>query len=128
MEEFNVAQHTVCVLSPDHAVASEWEWNRGNSSGASMPMGLFDEGLANLGSAYRKVKRGSRIVAFTDGVTDAFSSRFGPFGKERVQDLLVETRSLSVLESYSEMVRAVKRWVGDLPRHAGSMNAWNRFK
>jgi PAS domain S-box-containing protein len=116
VEEFNVAQHNICVLSPDDAVASEWEWNRDSSSGASLPMGLFDEGLAGVNSNYRRLKRGSRIVAFTDGVTDAVSSKFGPFGRERVQDLIIETRNLSLARSYYEMLRAVKCWVADLPR------------
>jgi PAS domain S-box-containing protein len=115
IEEFNLAQHQVLVLSPDDAAAGEWQWDRGDASGVSLPIGLFDGGLANLKPSYRKIRIGSRIIAFTDGVTEAVNPKAGQFSQERVQDLLLRTRNLSLRQSYHDIVRAVKCWVGDLP-------------
>jgi hypothetical protein len=118
IQEFNLAQHQILVLSPDDAAAGEWQWDRGEPSGVSLPIGLFDEGLANLKPSYRKISIGSRVVAYSDGVTEAVNPTGGQFNKKRVQELLVRTRNLSLSRSYQEMVRAVKCWVGALPHDA----------
>lgn len=115
IEEFNVAQHNVVILDPDATTAAEWPWDRRENIGASLPIGLFDDGLASVMPAHRRVRVGSRILAYTDGVSEAENPRLGEFGGGRLRDLLVRTRGLSLAGSYGEIARAVKCWTADLP-------------
>jgi PAS domain S-box-containing protein len=118
IEEFNVAQHSVLVLDPDATMAAEWQWDRRESTGTSLPIGLFDNGLASLVPAQRRVRIGSRILTYTDGVSEAENPHLGEFGTGRLRDLLVRTRALSLADSYREIARAVKCWTADLPPDA----------
>jgi PAS domain S-box-containing protein len=115
IEEFNVAQHNVLVLDPDAPTAAEWQWERQEDTGASLPIGLFDNGLANLMPAQRRVRIGSRILTYTDGVSEAENPHLGEFGTDRLRDILVRTRGLSLRDSYRQIVRSVRCWTADLP-------------
>ncbi len=117
VEEFNMAQHCIFALDPDGGEAKDWGWERDETSEASLPLGLFDGGAANLKPAYRKVKSGSRIIAFTDGITEAVNPLGEPFGRERLKDLSAQTSGLNPYQSHAEIVRAVKCWVGALPEN-----------
>ena len=115
VEEFNIGQHGILALDPGESEAVDWEWNKKDGAEASLPIGLFDDGLENLKPHYRKVKNGTRIVAFTDGITEAVNPDGKQFGRERLRSLIAQSRNLSPEQSHSAVVRAVKRWVANAP-------------
>ena len=117
-EEFNIAQHNIIALGPDENQPGEWDWERTAGAGASLPMGLFDNGMDGLKSRRRKVKNGTRIAAFSDGITEAESPSGELFGREELKTLLVQTRNLSPDQCHTEIIRAVKCWAGGLPEDA----------
>ena len=118
VEEFSLAQHEVIVLDPGKDETDEWKWSREGVSGASLPLGLFDNGFVDLKPAFRKIKNGSRIVVITDGITEAVNSGDATFGRERLKDLIIQTRDLPPRIALLEIVCAVKCWVGGLADNA----------
>ncbi|MEE8483883.1 MAG: SpoIIE family protein phosphatase, partial [Nitrospinota bacterium] len=74
IEEFNIAQHQVIALDPEEDEPKEWQWTREEGSGSSLPMGLFGDGFNNIKPEIRKVKRDTRILTYTDGITEAMDA------------------------------------------------------
>ncbi len=118
VEEFNIAQHPVIAINPEEDEPTEWQWSRVEGSGSSMPMGLFGDGFNNIKPEIRKVKRDTRIVTYTDGITEAKNADKEPFGVGRLKDIVMQTRELSPELARIEIVRAAKCWAGDLPESA----------
>jgi PAS domain S-box-containing protein len=114
IEEFNIAQHAVLVLDPDQTVATDWEWARSGRPGASLPMGLFEDGLAGLAPTYRKVRHGSRLAVYTDGITEA-EGPGGAFGSDGLRDAFTGSRLLPLAEAHRRIVHAVKCWAAGVP-------------
>ncbi len=118
IQEFNIGQHGILALGPGESEVGDWEWNKTMGPEASFPLGLFDDGLENLQPHYRKVKNGTRIAAFTDGITEALNPLGKPFGRERLKGLITRSRDLSPEQSHAVIVRAVKCWIADVPESA----------
>lgn len=118
VEEFNIAQHGVIALDPDEGAAADWEWERNASRDAAFPIGLFADGLNELKPKYRSVKTGARIIAFTDGISEAANPGGQQFGRDRLKRIVLESRNLPPDQAHMEIVRAVKCWVGDLSENA----------
>lgn len=119
VEEFNLAQHAIIALDPAKDEVDEWEWDRDGGMGSTFPMGLFENGFANIQPTLRKLRNGSRIVVFTDGITEAVNTNDVAFGRERLKDVITQTRDFSPRIAHLEIVRAVKCWVGNLAESAG---------
>ncbi len=115
IEEYNVAQHEILALDPAEPAAGSWAWDRDAQLGASLPIGIFEGGLAGLKPASRKVRIGSRLVVFTDGVIEAENPSAEQFGSQRLKDLLTRTRALPQSVAYDEIVHAVKCWTAAVP-------------
>jgi serine phosphatase RsbU (regulator of sigma subunit) len=73
---------------------------------AELPVGLFPDAKYSLQPV--DVRPGDRFVLLTDGVLEASPHRRAePFGQERVEQLLVETSTLTPPETARQLVREV---------------------
>lgn len=77
-------------------------------------LGVDPEALYRCGTLF--LEPGDRMLAFTDGVTDAFSPEDDePFGIERLLKLMTGHRESSSEELMATLVRLLDSWVGDEP-------------
>ena len=60
---------------------------------------------------------GDVVVAYTDGVSEAFSPRGEEFGEERLAAVVAEGRDLSAAGLVEHVARAVESWRGQAPAH-----------
>jgi sigma-B regulation protein RsbU (phosphoserine phosphatase) len=60
---------------------------------------------------------GDVVVAYTDGVSEAFSPRGEEFGEERLAAVVAEGRDLSAAELVERVAGAVESWRGKAPAH-----------
>lgn len=109
-EELNIAQHFVMVLDRGNGALEEWRW--GDDSGKVLPLGLFDDGFDSLRSAVRKVKKGSRLITYTDGITEAANPSGERFGLDRLKQAVADSRALSVADTHKFIIRRVRCWRG----------------
>lgn len=61
-------------------------------------------------------ERGDLVVAFSDGATEAFDPEWKEFGEERLIDLIVDKRTLSVGDLVQEVLAAVRSFTGSAPQ------------
>lgn len=120
VEEFNIAQHYVMSYDFQENEVKEWEWPKGAESGRALPLGLSEDAFDELKPVCRKVKKGSRTITYTDGVTEAVNRKGEQFGKKRLEGQIIKTHDLSPEIACSEVICEVKRWIGELPESASS--------
>ena len=60
---------------------------------------------------------GDVLVAYTDGVTEAFNAADEEFGEDRLRDVVLASAHLAPAELAERVVAAVKGWVKDAPQH-----------
>jgi len=60
---------------------------------------------------------GDVLVAYTDGVTEAFNVAWEEFGEERLQDAVTEALHLPAQELAEAVLGRVHQWRGDAPQH-----------
>ncbi|MFY9610829.1 MAG: SpoIIE family protein phosphatase [Blastocatellia bacterium] len=60
-----------------------------------------------------QMEPGDVLVAYTDGVTEAFNSREEQFGESRLREIVTRSTHLSAVELSSEIVERVRGWCGD---------------
>jgi sigma-B regulation protein RsbU (phosphoserine phosphatase) len=60
---------------------------------------------------------GDLLVAYTDGVTEAFNSYEEEFGEQRLRQIVTESAHLSAQELSDTIVERVRQWCGDVPQH-----------
>jgi sigma-B regulation protein RsbU (phosphoserine phosphatase) len=60
---------------------------------------------------------GDLLVAYTDGVTEAFNSAGEEFGERRLRKIITESAHLSAQELSDTIVASVRQWCGDAPQH-----------
>ena len=64
-----------------------------------------------------QLQSGDLLLAFTDGVTEAFSPEGEEYGEERLQELLRAESHLSADEVRESVVRSVREWCAGAPQH-----------
>lgn len=64
-----------------------------------------------------QLQSGDVLLAFTDGVTEAFNPEGEEFGEERLQELLRAASCLSADEVRDHVVRSVRDWCAGAPQH-----------
>jgi phosphoserine phosphatase RsbU/P len=60
-----------------------------------------------------QMEPGDVLVAYTDGVTEAFNSREEQFGESRLREIVTRSMHLSAADLSSEIVERVRNWCGD---------------
>ncbi len=60
---------------------------------------------------------GDILVAYTDGITEAFSPSGEEFGEERLRNLIVENATLSASDISARIMQAIADWCRDTPPH-----------
>jgi sigma-B regulation protein RsbU (phosphoserine phosphatase) len=60
-----------------------------------------------------QMEPGDVLVAYTDGVTEAFNSVEEQFGESRLREIVTGSTHLSAVELGSEIVQRVRGWCGD---------------
>lgn len=60
---------------------------------------------------------GDLLVAYTDGVTEAFDPEEREFGEERLLDVVLAARELAADQLAARIVDAVHEFVRDAPQH-----------
>ena len=63
------------------------------------------------------LESGDFLVAYTDGVTEAFNPAGEEFGEERLRGIIVESTQLSARELTQRIIARVKDWQLDAPQH-----------
>jgi sigma-B regulation protein RsbU (phosphoserine phosphatase) len=79
-----------------------------------LPVGV---GGGNYREQVLKFRPGSRLLLYTDGVTEARNTDGEHFGTRRMLAALDQTRHTPLAESLDALLRAVEQWCGDSPRH-----------
>jgi sigma-B regulation protein RsbU (phosphoserine phosphatase) len=64
-----------------------------------------------------QMQSGDVLVAFTDGVTEAFNTEGEEFGECRLEKVLAESTHLSADEISERIVERVRQWCGHAPQH-----------
>lgn len=64
-----------------------------------------------------QLQSGDVLLAFTDGVTEAFNPEGEEYGEERLQELLRTASHLSADEIRESVVRSVREWCAAAPQH-----------
>ena len=64
-----------------------------------------------------QLQSGDLLLAFTDGVTEAFNPEGEEYGEERLQELLRTVSHLSADEVRESVVRSVREWCAAAPQH-----------
>jgi sigma-B regulation protein RsbU (phosphoserine phosphatase) len=59
-----------------------------------------------------QMERGDVLVAYTDGVTEAFNSNEEQFGESRLREIIASSAHLSATELSEEIVERVRGWCG----------------
>jgi sigma-B regulation protein RsbU (phosphoserine phosphatase) len=63
------------------------------------------------------MRSGDLLIAYTDGVTEAFNPDDDEFGEDRLNELVGECAHLSVQEITECIVNAVRDWAQDTPQN-----------
>jgi sigma-B regulation protein RsbU (phosphoserine phosphatase) len=64
-----------------------------------------------------EMRAGDLLLAYTDGLSEAFSAGGEEFGEARIREALSETAGLTVDEIRDELVRRVTQWSAGAPQH-----------
>ena len=64
-----------------------------------------------------QLEPGDVLVAYTDGVTEAFSADGEEFGEERLRAVVAGSNGLAPAELAETIVRAVREWSRNTPQH-----------
>ena len=64
-----------------------------------------------------QLQSGDVLLAFTDGVTEAFNPEGEEYGEERLQEILRAASCLSADEVRDHVVRSVRDWCAGAPQH-----------
>jgi sigma-B regulation protein RsbU (phosphoserine phosphatase) len=64
-----------------------------------------------------QLQSGDLLLAYTDGVTEAFNSDGEEFGEERLEELLRSSSHMSADEVRDTVVRCVRDWCATAPQH-----------
>lgn len=64
-----------------------------------------------------QLNNGDLLVAYTDGVTEAFNPDGEEFGEHRLRQIITETAHQSAQELSDTIVERVRLWRGDAPQH-----------
>src|SRR5215207_8296592 len=64
-----------------------------------------------------QMRSGDVLLAYTDGLSEAFDPSGEEFGEGRVLEALTETAQMSVDEIRDGLVRRVREWCADAPQH-----------
>ena len=115
IEEINIGQHPVLILEPGENEVKEWEWPYKKGTGNTMPLGMFNAGFENAEAKPRKVKKGTRTVTYTDGITEAVNLKMEQFGISGFKELIVKTKNLSPEQALRAILREVKCRQSELP-------------
>ncbi len=78
-------------------------------------LGLFPE--AEFTCEQIRLQPGDLLLAFTDGITEAFNASDEPFGEERLEDLVRRNAQLSPTELCHAILEEIAHFVGDVPPH-----------
>jgi sigma-B regulation protein RsbU (phosphoserine phosphatase) len=63
------------------------------------------------------LQSGDILVAYTDGVSEAFNAAGEEFGESRLREIVGASAHLSACELTERIVEAVRDWSGDTPQH-----------
>jgi sigma-B regulation protein RsbU (phosphoserine phosphatase) len=63
------------------------------------------------------LESGDILIAYTDGVTEAFNPHGEEFGEERLRAMIAESAHLSVTALSAQILQAVSAWCQDTPQH-----------
>jgi serine phosphatase RsbU (regulator of sigma subunit) len=81
---------------------------------SGLPLGALDMALWEEKTLELSV--GDLLVAFTDGIPEAFNDQDEPFGNERLTQCVQNCRDRSPEELIESIVGAVDEFIGDVPR------------
>ncbi|VAX22491.1 hypothetical protein MNBD_NITROSPINAE04-1140 [hydrothermal vent metagenome] len=118
IEEFNIAQHEVLEIDLDSGEIKKWDWSRGRKPERAMPLGAYDDGFDDLDPMYRKVKKGARVVTYTDGITEAENNKKEMFGALRLVESIQQSSGMAPEEAQAFIIRSAKLWAGGLDSDA----------
>ncbi|HKS26576.1 MAG TPA: SpoIIE family protein phosphatase [Pyrinomonadaceae bacterium] len=64
-----------------------------------------------------ELERGDLLVAYTDGITEAFNEEGAEFGETRLRELLLENSHLSVAALGERILETLRLWCATAPQH-----------
>jgi sigma-B regulation protein RsbU (phosphoserine phosphatase) len=102
-----------CAAGPDDASFKEESCLRLTVGGPVI--GVFRSCVYEQESV--QLQSGDVLLAYTDGVTEAFNSEGEEFGEERLEGLLRECAHSSAEEVREAVVRSVREWCTGAPQH-----------
>jgi sigma-B regulation protein RsbU (phosphoserine phosphatase) len=76
-----------------------------------MPLGMMEESLMEVRSI--QLSRGDKLIAYSDGLTEAQNSQGAFFDAERLRRLLQTHAAKGAVELHKELVQALRRHIGD---------------
>jgi Stage II sporulation protein E (SpoIIE) len=100
---------TAVALASDDVPSSLWLRSGGLVIGAVDSTTYVEETL-QLGA-------GDVLVAYTDGITEAFNPAWEEFGEQRLQETVVASLHLSARDLAEAVVERVHEWRGAAPQH-----------
>ena len=71
-------------------------------------LAAFD--FASYSTVTHSIRRGDRLVLYTDGMLEATNSHQEEFGRDRLHSLVRETASLNHSEAADHIISAIQRW------------------
>ncbi len=71
------------------------------------PVGLFPTDVENYGKGVKDLKKGDRIAIFTDGILEAKNPKNELFGKDRLFNLIKETKDLKIDDAKDLIINKV---------------------
>ena len=102
---FANAGHEMPLLVPADGSGPRW------LEGGGPLVGMF--GRLDLASEQVQIHPGDRLLLYTDGITDAASSKRERFGQERFVRLAGDTRTGPAMDTCRAVIQSVLRFQGD---------------
>jgi sigma-B regulation protein RsbU (phosphoserine phosphatase) len=78
-------------------------------------IGLFEDSIYDEGVV--ELQTGDLLLAFTDGITEAFNPDGEEFGEERLEDFVLAHTHLPATELGEKIIETVRLWRGIAPQH-----------
>jgi sigma-B regulation protein RsbU (phosphoserine phosphatase) len=85
-----------------------------NLEGGGLPVGLLADSQYQAG--HLQLHLGDVLVAYTDGVVEAFNDQEEEFGEERLKDVVRSSTSLTAAGICGQVAERLKAYVSDTPQ------------
>lgn len=103
-----------CNAGHDPPILADSRGGTERLESGGLVLGLYPDAAYETGRAV--ILPGSRLLMYTDGVTDAFSARDEePFGVRRLMNTFLNHADDSARDVLKKLIRLIDGWVGDEP-------------